>query len=342
MNHRLINLLFSIIAFAAYSFAHADEKIGTFSVEELRLRPTYMSTEGQGGVFSLDDSAFGVGWRKDKLLSAYFEVGPLASRMLTGYWNLDPEDGYGFTKAYAQYDGIYGRVRFGLIPIGFGYEGSVNPQDRYFQWSQLMTSKLIGYDDIGLSFFTQYNGFFTEFIIHNGEIETSGDGRLWATAHFGWTNNLDWRVQLSLQTGFVNGDQSSPTFNVGNVTPGETAKWRNGALFVNWKPRDWNVVFQAAGGQVAQDSTTGNYSADLAEATHFFTKNFGLGLRYDYFNPYTATGANETTAGSLLIALKSDDSTSTVLIAGTKNIHDSSQVHDDELMLTWLLTPYTH
>ncbi len=323
--------------------ARAEEKVGTFSVDEVRLRPTYASSEGASGQFSLDDSAFGVRWARDKHLSAYIEVGALESRNLPIYYNTPAETGYGFTNAFAEYAGVYGRVRYGLLPIGFGYDGSIKSSSRLFQRGQLFENKVVGFADTGLSLFTKHNGYYTELILHNGAIEQSPGSRLWTTTHFGWTNDREWRAQLSLQTGYVNGEQSlGATNTIAGVNNGQTAKWRNGALFVNWSPRDWNAVIEIAGGQVEQNSHSYGYSSNRVEVTRYYTHNFGTGIRYDYFDPNTSVGQDAQTAISAMVALRSDDATSTFLIIGTKNLEEGYQVNNDELRVSWLLTPYTH
>jgi hypothetical protein len=336
----------SFVALASFGFsssAHSDERVGTFSIDNVHLRPTFLSIENQGGQFGLDDSAFDVRWIHDKSFSATVEVGVLSTRNLPIYYGRPIETGYGLTEAFAEYSGIYGRVRYGLLPLNYGYEGSLASQNRLFPWSQLSQNRVVAYNDMGLSILTQNKGYYTELILHNGAIESSPDGRLWATAHFGWKNNREWQAQLSLQTGFVNGDQStSATTKLAGVQNGQTAKWRHGALFVSWAPKDWQAVIEVAGGQVEQDAQSGGYATDHFELTRFFSQNFGAGLRYDYFDPNTAVRNDAETAVSALLALRSDDGTSHLLLTGTKKVEERYQVSNDELRLTWLMTPYTH
>ncbi len=342
-----MNWLATLIFASALVFSMAsrsEEKIGTLNIENIRLRPTYISTESQGGQFNLDDSAFALRWSKDKNLSALVEVGPLASRYKPIYIDPKPEVGYGFTKAYAEYNGIYGRARFGLLPVNYGYDGALNQNARLFQVGLFFQSRLMPYDDNGLSLFTQHNGYYTELVIHNGAVEASNEGRLWTTSHFGWTNNRDWRAQLSLSTGSINGDLTATAITtnaIGGVHNGETAKWRHAGLFVSWAPRDWSVVLEVLGGQVEQSDHSGGYASDRVELTRFFSKNFGAGLRYDYFDPDTNIGKNAVTANSALLAFRSDDSTSTLSIVGTKNTEEGHQINNDQLMVSWLITPYT-
>lgn len=331
-----------VLTVAAPEAANAEEKIGTFAIENIRLRPTYNSAESSGGQFAMADSAFSLRWSKANSLSAVVEVGPLAARYKPIYVDPATEAGYGFTQAYAEYSGIYGRVRFGLIPTNYGYDGSVNSNLRLFSPGQLIQNRLVAYDDNGISFFTQHNGYFTELIVHNGEIENSNEGRLWATSNFGWTNNRDWRTQLSLSTGTVNGTASTAaTTTIAGVKNAETAKWRHADFFANWSVRDWNVVLEAAGGQVEQSDHSGGYAFDRVEISRFFSKNFGSGLRYDYFDPDTNIGKNAMTNIGLMLAIRSDDATSTLAIVGTKVLEEGHQVNNDQIMVSWLLTPYT-
>jgi hypothetical protein len=147
---------------------------------------------------------------------------------------------------------------------------------------------------------------------------------------------------MSLQTGFVESQVSAASENtVGGVVNGKTAQWRNGLFFINWYPRNWNVVMQVGGGEVEQDLKTGRYSSNMFELTRLFSKNFGAGLRYDQIDPNRNLSGDQITEASVMLLVKSTDSTSDFYLLGTKVIEESNERPNDELRLVWLLSPYS-
>jgi hypothetical protein len=342
MSKRLFYLLIGLLFFSQISFA--EEQVGLFKMDSIFLRPELMMSEDKGGDFGLSDSSAAFEWRKDKKLSAYFEIGNERNRNLPIYYNnTEVEDRLNFTKAYAEYEGVYGTIQLGLVPLNFGYDGQIRNEDRIFSRSLVFSEKMIGLADKGLSFSTENNGYYTQITAHNGEIDTESDGRLWVTGNWGFTNQRHIRAQMSLQTGSVKGKVSdeAPSNDKLGIVSGENEKWRSGLLFVNWFDRNWNVVLQTGGGNFEQRSATGNYTTNLFEVTHEFSKNFEMGLRYDDFDPRTKVHGDKETDISVAFVFKSLDSTSKVILIGTKSYEESHEIPDDQVRLAWVLTPYT-
>lgn len=339
--HVLFTLIVVLATVANTRPVFADEKIGTFAIDSVFLRPTFISDEVEGGQFSLTDSQFSLGWKKNNNLSASFTIGSELNRNLPIYYAAAEQDRLGFIESYAQYQNVYGVVRFGLIPLHFGYDGHIKPGERYFNRSQIYSERIIGLTDVGVSFYTENNGYFTQLAAHNGEVDTQSDGRPWVTGIWGYTNSRNLRVQLSMQTGSVKKEISQgATTTLAAVTNGEAAKWRHGDLFVHWSPRNWNIVLEATGGEVQQGDTKGGYRAHMLEVSHFFSKNFGTGLRYDEFDPNNKTSGDRQTDSSLVFVAKSDDATSAFYLLGTKSNEQANERPNDQLRVVWVLTPY--
>ena len=335
---------FSALIFLQSPCATALEKVGEFKIETITLRPTWVSDEQTGADFVLSDSVAAFSWSKDKKLSVLAGVGSTLERNLPVYYTATNEDELGFYEMYAQYQGVYGKTRFGLIPLNFGYDGVIESSHRYFERALPYKQRAFGLRDYGFSFYTENKGYFTEIIAHNGEVDTTSDGRLWTTARWGFDKGKDFRAQVSLQTGYVKDEVSlGNTENVlGGVTNGETAKWRNGLIFLNWYPRRWNVVFQYGGGEFVQGDREGQFSTQTLTVTRLFNNQYGAGFRYDEFDPNSDLSNDKITEYSLLLLAKSIDSTSTVYLAGTKVEEQGTEVANDQLRLVWLLTPYVH
>ena len=325
--------------------ARADETVGTFSVDSVVLRPTYFSQEEQGGQFSLGDSEIGVLWRKNRHWSAHFDLGDTAYRNLPIYYNNGVnETQFGLVDGYAEYDGIYGRVRAGLIPIDFGYEGVLDDAHRYFLYSQSIANRLVALRDEGVSFYTEHNGYFTELTVHNGSVDQSNGGDPWVTGDWGWSDSRTIRTMLSLQTGLVPAGLTTndTAIDVANFQPGVTARVRNGAAFVEYTPLYWDVVAEIGGGEIVQNNKTGRYDYDLLQTIHDFSRNLAVGARYDYYDSDMGISGQAQTEFTALLMLKSDDASSNLIIEGTKHIYETNQIHDDQLRVEWLLTPFAH
>jgi hypothetical protein len=339
---RCLLFLQVLFFFACGGPLFADEKIGMFSIDSVFLRPEYISHEENGADISLSDSQFSLGWKKDNSFSAHMTVGSELQRNLPVYYATIPEDRLGFIEAYALYQNVYGEFRFGLIPILFAYDGRIKPSERYYNRSQIYSHRVIGLTDQGLSFWTSHNGYYTQLAMHDGEIDTTSDGRPWVTGLWGYTNDRNVRSQLSIQTGSVKKEVSlGATNSLAGVSNGDTAKWRSGNLFVNWYPRYWNIVFEFTGGEVQQGDDEGRYRAYMIEVSHFFTKNFGVGARYDDFDPNTDLTGDRQMDTSFVIVGKSDDSTSAFYLLGTKSNEQRGELPNDELRVVWVLTPYS-
>jgi hypothetical protein len=323
--------------------AFAGESIGTLSIDNVRLRAEFLSLEEQGADFNLQDSAFAVEWRKDNAISAYLAIGSELSRNLPIYYNAIQQDRVGFYEAYGEFRGVYGTVQFGLIPLKFGYDGALSDDERLFNRAQPYSQRLIGLRDFGLSFSTENKGYYTMISAHNGEVDTESDGRVWATANWGYTNSRNFKTQLSLQSGSVKATQSTGSTNtIAGVDNTISAKWSNALLFMNWYPRQWNVVVQVGGGELEQTGIEGGYLSNMFEATRYFSKNFGTGFRYDQFDPNKNINGDKITEASLALVFKSSDSTSEIVLSGTKVTEEGNEVTNDQFRLVWLLTPVSH
>jgi len=319
----------------------ASERVGVFSIEMIELRPTWRSEESDGSHFSLTDSNISFRWKLDKKLSATVSLGSQRERNLPIYYSAANDEQLGYYEAYAEYDAMYGRLRFGLLPLNFGYDGVLASSDRFFDRALPYEARAFGLRDTGFSFYTENKGYYTEVIGHNGEIDTEPDGRLWVTGRWGYTNERSFRTQLSLQTGYVEGVLSENSTNtLGGVVNDKTAQWRNGLLFAHWYPRDWNVVAQLGGGEVVQENHRGRFRSNLIEVTHYFSKNFGFGFRYDQFDPNRDVAGDAVARSSTAFIFKSKDSTSNVCFMYSKVAEEQRQVPNDEMRLFWLLTPY--
>ncbi|MEK6556400.1 MAG: hypothetical protein AABZ31_14220 [Bdellovibrionota bacterium] len=324
------------------SQAHADESVGRIKVEEVLLRPTYFSQEKEGGEFSFEDSSISVEWQKDQNFSARLMIGSTLERSVNQiYLETEPDDALGFIEAYAQYTGIYGRVRAGLLPLNFGLAGMSEDYERIWPYSLLIEDRIIGLRDYGVSYYTSNNRFYTELVVHNGEVDTKpNDGNPWLTTRWGWKNEK-FQLQVTGQTGRTNKDTTtlgSPT--IGGWDRTKNAQWRFVALSLQWRLRKWEVNFQATSGEAQQredEKTLALYQFDFIR---YLGPNWGVGLRHDQYDPNTKAKDDRVSEESAIVFTKSDDATSLVSLVFTKVLEEQYQEPNDKLWLQWRLTPF--
>lgn len=325
------------------------EKIGELFVEEVLLRPSYVSEEKAGGEFKFNDSNFKVRWKRDSNISATLAVGSELQRNLPVYYDSrELEDRLGFYEAYADYEGLYGRLRAGLLPLNFGYYGMQNSYDRIFPRPLLYTQRVMGLRDFGVAFYTEHNGFYTELIGHNGEIDANeSDGAIWVTGRWGWSNGRNLLLQFSAQTGRT---KPASTVNGATILGGTTtlagfdhlksALWRFGSFSVRWHPRRWEVIAQVTAGEREQDKkSSGLHSAQL-EVIHELGDHWGLGVRHDQLDPNDDLNGDRLTQMSMMVFVKSQDATSLLALILTKNVEETNERPNDQVVVSWRLTPF--
>lgn len=340
-SHRQIALLF--LFFTAATQTSGSERVGNFTILDAYIRATYRSIEKTGDNFDLSDSIFALSWQKDNKLSTYFSIGNISARNVPIYYAETTGEELGFLSAYANYSGVYGRLRAGLIPLGFGHDGVVNLGERFYQRSKLFSERIVGLTDFGFSFFTENNGYYTEIIGHNGEVHTRSDGRLWVTGNWGFNDERKLNVQMSLQTGSVRKEVSTGSSNaIGGVDNDQNARWRNGAFFIHYYPQPWSFLLQIASGGVDQNTYNGDYLTHLFETSYRISRRITTGIRYEDFDPNRNIDDNRSTLASVLLMFTSDDLTSKVILLGTKVLEQDHQIPNDELRLVWVVSPFAH
>ncbi len=338
-----MRIWFFFISTLVSSFAFADETVGRLKVEEILLRPTYFSEEGKGGQFSFQDSMVSFQWMKDDNISAHIAIGSVLERSVpVFYLEATPADQLGFIEAYAQYTGIYGHVRAGLVPLGFGSSGVDKNRDRVWPKAMLFSERIVGERDYGVSFFTQNNNFYTELTVHNGEIDQpQNDGNLWITTRWGWANERKFQAQFSGQAGRTDAAATtagSSTLAGWDLTKG--AQWRFAGLSLAWRPRYWDIHFNGTFGEQEQSGKTDSLTTYQFDFIRYHGRNWGFGLRHDQLDSNTKAHNDQVLRESAMLLNQSDDGTSLVSLVYTKRLEEKYQVGNDEVWLQWRVTPF--
>jgi hypothetical protein len=336
-------LLFAVAAFC--SAVQAQESLGILKIDDLTVRTTINSLEDTGGDFSLYGSSLGARWVGNANYSAQVRLG---SRELINYTNYyadatttdSTREEVGFYEAYGQYVGAYGTIRAGLIPLDFGRDGRAIEALRVFERSSLFREHAVGLRDMGVSFLTSHNGFFTQLIFHNGEVDLESDGETWVTGRWGYQNSKNFTVSVSGQTGRVKPTTTSgSSFTLAGVDSSASAHWRHGVLTFEGESRHWDWGVEFGGGEVEQRFASNGYFVALTEVMYRSSKSAELSFRWDHFDPNNRLPNDTESRLALGFNLKSDNGISKLILTGVKVLEEKSQIANDEVRVAWVLTP---
>ncbi len=321
--------------------AEPREQLGTLKIEELVLRPQFRLREPAAGDFQLGESMFSLRWQMDSAVSGVIAVGSAEligkAHNFTDQINTDLK----FIEAYAEYASPYGIFRAGMQPVRFGVEGRERESDLQIGRSLFYQRRLLALRDIGFSYEIENNGFFTSFMIHNGESDTNLDGRIFYTANWGWIQSNRLQIGAAGTTGTTKPVSTSTSNDtIAGVDPTQAAQWRMMGPFILWTPPRWRIDLEAYAGEMVQLKEVRKYSAGHLEVGFDFKSGIGVMGRYDRFDPNHQKDGDTITQASLGVSWKSQRENSRIYLVATKVIEESTQIPNDEIRLIWHLTPF--
>lgn len=242
-------------------------------------------------------------------------------------------------EAYGQFDSPYGRFRFGRLPIDFGLEGAKSESELIFPRALLFENRVVGLRDLGIGYYVDYNGFFTEVVAHNGEGGRDLDNQYWYTARWGYDFNK-FRLGLAGQTGRTT---PASTLNSGDtlasVDPTQNAKWRMGGVFFSWRPK--RILFEGEGyigdREQAADGIR-QFASGHADFGYEWSDQFSSYLRYDEFDRDLGISGGDTRRVALAMVFTNKSRNSRLILMAA---HDFNESHhdDDQYRLIWSLSP---
>lgn len=323
--------------------AFTQERAGELSIDDVYLEPTYISRETEGGQFTLGQSSFSLKWEYKEKYRAKISIGSLEERYMPQIYDLTvPSRDLGVIEGYAEYEGVYGRIRLGLLPLNFGYGGYSANSDLVFTRSAIYENRIVARRDFGLSFLTSHNGYYTEIIAHNGELDQTGsDGDVWTTANWGWTNERNARVQLSMQVGRTSlVSTTAGESGLAGFDPTLSSLWKIVDLTLHWFPRNSEIVFQNTWGENEQGEMQNRFSSNDLEMVRMFSPTWGVGLRYNYFDENRKLKNDGVTNTGLAIVTGTSERTSRVFMIYNRRTEEGDDVASDEFRVVWRLIPY--
>ncbi len=323
---------------AGYASVVSADNLGTLRLSDLLVRPSFYLREPSRAQFVAGESTLGVEWLYDSTLRAQMRVGSAQLIGQPSRFSEDVESDLALIEAYAEWSGGYGQVRAGLLPLGFGLEGSMSENDLIFPRSQLFQRRVVGLRDLGFQYAIEHNGFFTSTLVHNGESGRDRDGRLWVTPKWGWKSE---RLTLGFQ-GQAGSTKAESTMEGvtewGDFDRARSAKWRLGGGFLGWKARTWALALETYFGEMEQGRRVVGVSAGHMDVHGYLTSHWSAHMRLDHYDPSHKTSDDRVFEGTLGLGYRHAMGTSHIYFFAKKVVEQGQDEPNDELMLVWRLT----
>ncbi len=324
--------------------AEAVEKLGELEVSDLLLEPQFFYTEPKTGRFEIGNSLFSVRWLKDQYISGQITVGTKSLLGVPKRYSSETSEEIGLVEGFAQAETYWGRVRFGLIPLHFGYEGALAEGSLKFPRSLWYRERLLGLRDFGLSYAVDNEGFFSEWTIHNGESGKDLDNKAWFTARAGYEQE-DFFVGLTGATGRTTQESTNPSGNRANLADGfvvsDPARVRMAGVFIGTHGPEISVAAEALVAENFQQVDFKSTGGHL-DLIYDFAKHWTALARYDRYDPNGSEANDRLQEWTMGLSYKSNYETSAVYLYVTRLLREGADTSAHQFRIVWRLTPYIH
>lgn len=316
------------------------EDIGELKIQDLLLRPNFELQEPGRGEFSIGESSVALRWELEQKYAGVIRIGPRSLINPLARYSDTVNDDVTLVEAFAEYNDVYGRIRFGRLPIGFGYEGGLWERNLVFPRSLLFQERAMMLRDVGLSYFIQHNNWLTEVTVSSGEGDSNEDGRTWYTGRWGYKAD-HFETGISGQTGSTKPIATKDSKDsLAHVDSTIEAKWRIGGIYANYNDRAFEATLEYYVGEVEQaEQKVNKYSTGHTDVGYSWTRRFATHLRYDFFDPLMRHDGDLEQRISLALVASNATHSSNLILIGTKVIEEGRAQPNDELRLIWSLSP---
>ena len=337
-----LGLVFTILLMTIGS-AKAEERIGDLAVGDVFLEPTFAYSENRAGRFEMGDSRASLVWKRDQIFSAHLTVG---TRSLLGtptrYGRTLADEAVAMAEAYAQMESDYGRLRAGLLPIRFGREGGDAENDLYLPRSRFWQRRVLPLRDLGATFSTDNEGFFSILAAHNGEGGRDLDNETWFSTEFGWQDAVT-MMAVSATAGRT-APASTGASGVSSADAGMDGNRDARYRFTNFFIQHRDPWFSAGGevfyGHTVQGEEQTQLLAWVADCKVRLLAWLDFVGRFDQIDPRLDRGGDLLQEGTLGFRM-SDRYENSVLSVLASRLHQEGVTQDaHQLRVIWRLTPF--
>jgi hypothetical protein len=317
------------------------EDIGVLRIHDLLVRPSFYTTEGGQGTFSMGESSLAFRWELEEKFAGVIRLGPRTLVNSSARYATAINDDIVPVEAFAELNHPYGRFRLGRLPIEFGYEGQQWERSLIFPRSMLFERRITMLRDVGASYEIRHNNYYTNLVVHNGESDADQDGKLWYTARWGYATEK-FEVGLAGQTGSTETKQTALSGDtLAGINTSLDAKWRMGGLYGALHKKTWEWVLEFYMGEREQEEPAGKgrFAVGHTDLSYEFNRFYSAHLRYDEFDPHLEHDGDLQREISLAFVLSNKTHSSNLILIGTKVFEERNQIGNDELRVIWSLSP---
>jgi len=306
-----------------------QEHLGELKLSDFLLESVYSSeTSFYERGFSLGRSYLGATWNLNSLVSGKISFGSKKILVVPARYGAESRQ-LGIVEGFAQVDTPLGRVRAGLQPIPFGYEGGMSESEYVFYPTLLYQNRLLLRRDYGVSYFISYNDFNTYFTVHNGEAGEDQDERYWVTGRWSWSGPAKSEVGVSGTTGR----------SLDSLT-GVEQHIRAGNAFAGF--HIYGLGF-AAEGTMSSSFIRGSLYRQLynwhVDLEHPLSDVVGLQARYDFLEPAHDVANDQVRELSIGFNIHSKYNNSRLYFLASTQWHEGVAQNHNLGMVVWRLNP---
>ena len=315
------------------------EDIGELKIHDLLLRPYFGLREGREANFSIGESSFALRWELEQKYAGIIRIGSRNLINPSARYSPKVTDDVTLVEAFAEYNDIYGRVRFGRMPVEFGLEGRTWERNLIFPRSLLFQKRAMMLRDVGFSYDVTQGDWYTGFVIHNGESDTDVDGRSWYTARWGFKGH-QFEIGAAGQTGSTRPTSTALSGDtLANVDVTQNEKWRLGGIYGTLSFDNVDFALECYLGELEQETTVTKYATGHTDVSYTFSKRFSSHVRYDFYDPNIRVYGDQERQISLALMFSNQTHSSNLILVGTKALGEGTAIHNDEIRLIWSLSP---
>ncbi len=358
-----VQAFFLICIFSAHAYAQdsflldpsfldqasvSQEKLGKVFLSDLFLAPRFNYSEPKSGKFLVGPSYAAADWTSGEIFSGHFAFGTKSLLGVPSRYGVVNGEEFSIVEGYAQVSTDFGRARLGLQPIPFGLETGVNEANLRFERSLLFQRGYMGIRDLGLSYSISNDGFFNDWLIHNGEGGSELDDQTWFTTRIGYHRNF-FTSGLSAQTGKTNPLSTDPNGKWAGTPAGTTeatgihidegAKYRLFNLFFSYRSKDIETNLEFTTIDIYQNDRNVHPNTGHLDIFVPIKEMWGALFRYDYFDAKEPGNpmAQQYTLGA---CLKSRYETTNLYLYASRNVLPAPMNDSHQILLVWRVSPF--
>jgi hypothetical protein len=222
-----------------------------------------------------------------KATSLHLMVGSRELVLPPAHYEARIENKLTLVEGYFEYQRVSHSLQLGMIPLKYGYNGSLSENEILIERPYLYEARVVGLRDLGAAYHymgSRTNGRLTW---HMGEGGADHDGEYWLTGHLAQSfYESSFQLGLMGQTGRTKPNATKDSQNeLAEVDPTRPAKWNLIGAFLTLQNTKYQLITEGTLGFRSQNNYDRKFGSGYIEVERKFQNNTDSGyattLRYD-------------------------------------------------------------